>query len=134
MGCQNDGKDYSEGALICSNGRELKCSGTEWQETGYLCASLQSAEAGFLRISRDGRQANYITGAPAECVTFIIGAPVNYLRVYNKCDGCKRITIAWSDGQITHEQVNPNQPHDFMQRLDTGGLPLSCQLVEERRC
>lgn len=37
MSCLFDGEEYSDGALICSNGRELKCSGNSWQETGYTC-------------------------------------------------------------------------------------------------
>lgn len=35
--CTYNGKNYSEGSLVCANGRELKCSGSEWRETGYLC-------------------------------------------------------------------------------------------------
>ena len=40
MVCQFAGQEYSEGALICSNGRELRCSGGGWAETGYECSAL----------------------------------------------------------------------------------------------
>lgn len=44
-GCKFGGKDYSEGSLICLNGRELKCSGGEWKETGYRCNAGCAAES-----------------------------------------------------------------------------------------
>jgi hypothetical protein len=33
-GCKYDGKEYSEGSVICVNRRELKCRGNEWQDIG----------------------------------------------------------------------------------------------------
>lgn len=51
MSCQFAGKTYSEGAIICSNGRELRCSGSVWGETGYSCSKetdVNNTEAGSL--------------------------------------------------------------------------------------
>lgn len=39
MTCTYEGKSYSDGVLICMNGREMKCRGGEWSETGYACAT-----------------------------------------------------------------------------------------------
>ena len=33
-GCRFEGKDYSEGSVICSDGQRLKCRGGEWSEIG----------------------------------------------------------------------------------------------------
>jgi len=41
--CRYKGSLYSEGSLICVNGRELKCSSGEWHETGYTCGSQKPA-------------------------------------------------------------------------------------------
>lgn len=53
-GCKFADVDYSEGALICSNGRELKCSGGEWIETGYSCQTSGDDASVYLRISPAG--------------------------------------------------------------------------------
>ena len=39
MTCTYNGKSYSDGALICVNGREMKCRGGDWNETGYPCTT-----------------------------------------------------------------------------------------------
>lgn len=44
MSCQFAGVEYSEGALICQNGRELRCSGGEWVETGYSCQPASNTD------------------------------------------------------------------------------------------
>ena len=46
-GCLYAGKAYAEGSLICVNGRELKCSGGSWQETGYACTRPSPEGFGF---------------------------------------------------------------------------------------
>ena len=38
MACMYNGRSYAEGSLTCQNGREMKCRGGEWQETGYPCS------------------------------------------------------------------------------------------------
>lgn len=43
--CYYDGFEYSEGSLICVNGRELKCRSGQWQETGYSCEGLVGDDA-----------------------------------------------------------------------------------------
>lgn len=35
--CMFEGNEYSEGAVVCANGRELKCRNGSWHETGYPC-------------------------------------------------------------------------------------------------
>lgn len=37
MTCTYNGTEYSEGALICANGRELVCRGGDWHENGETC-------------------------------------------------------------------------------------------------
>lgn len=37
MSCSYNGRTYSNGSLICANGRELKCDAGNWRETGYRC-------------------------------------------------------------------------------------------------
>jgi hypothetical protein len=37
MTCSYNGRSYSNGSLICANGRELKCDSGSWRETGYRC-------------------------------------------------------------------------------------------------
>lgn len=39
MTCTYNGRSYAEGSLTCQNGREMKCRGGEWQETGYPCST-----------------------------------------------------------------------------------------------
>lgn len=42
--CKYAGKEYSEGSLICKNGREMKCRGGDWEETGYACNKSDGEE------------------------------------------------------------------------------------------
>ena len=49
--CTYAGTQYSEGALICANGRELRCSGGEWKETGFACGKAGRVEMDFPEIS-----------------------------------------------------------------------------------
>jgi hypothetical protein len=37
MTCIYEGLEYSEGALVCANGRELVCREGDWRENGVLC-------------------------------------------------------------------------------------------------
>lgn len=37
MPCIFEGVEYSEGALVCANGRELVCRNDEWHENGENC-------------------------------------------------------------------------------------------------
>lgn len=39
MSCVYEGVEYSEGSLVCANGRELVCRGDEWHENGESCVS-----------------------------------------------------------------------------------------------
>lgn len=64
MSCLFRGKTYSEGAIICSNGRELKCRESEWTETGFTClveTDATDASAGSsgdnvdAQVNKDGR-------------------------------------------------------------------------------
>jgi hypothetical protein len=37
MSCVFEGVEYSEGSLVCANGRELVCRNDEWHENGESC-------------------------------------------------------------------------------------------------
>jgi len=37
MSCSYNGRSFSNGSLICANGREMKCDSGNWRETGYRC-------------------------------------------------------------------------------------------------
>ena len=47
-GCKFDGREYSEGSIICCNDKELKCSGGEWVETGLQCDGVDDQSGGIL--------------------------------------------------------------------------------------
>ena len=42
--CTFNGVEYSQGAVICSNGKELKCYGGVWSETGNTCTTTSDSE------------------------------------------------------------------------------------------
>ena len=54
MTCSYGGRVFSEGSLICMNGREMKCSGGEWKNTGYPC-NTRAAGAAHAQLSIDKR-------------------------------------------------------------------------------
>lgn len=128
MNCTFNGQGYSEGALICSNGRELKCDSGEWRETGYACAEIGSSPNEYIRVSPNGSSIDTVTNSIVPCVQFIIGAPYNHVRLFNSCEKCKKVAIAWSDGAITYETVQSGQHKDILSRAQAG------QMVAEGEC
>ena len=54
--CTYNGAAYSEGSLICVNGKELSCYAGVWAETGRACTSIDPSSASVratqLQISR----------------------------------------------------------------------------------
>lgn len=130
--CKSGGVEYSEGALICSNGRELKCSGGSWHETGYSCLLLAEKEDQYVRLSADGLSTGEIAGTPTPallpCIKYVLGAPYGHVRLYNSCDQCKIVTISWSDGQIQRERMNGNSHKDIPHRAQAS------QIIGEQNC
>mgnify|MGYP003374711233 CR=1 FL=1 len=53
MACIYNGKQYSEGSLLCVNGRELKCRGDAWEETGFECNPKSDRSEEFPQISEE---------------------------------------------------------------------------------
>jgi hypothetical protein len=53
MACNYSGRTYSDGSLICANGRELKCSGGSWQETGFRCGTRAGFTTATLSIQQE---------------------------------------------------------------------------------
>lgn len=115
MSCTNGGVSYSDGALICSNGRELRCDGGAWQETGYSCFMRDDANS-YTRISGDEaacsdssissdsvKRAN--DPVILNCCRMIRGAPAGYGRVYNNCGSCMEVTTQGGDGDIKRTRV-----------------------------
>jgi hypothetical protein len=132
MTCSFGGANYSEGSLICSNGRELKCSGGAWQETGYACTLLSEVNATeYIQISSDGRTITSVADGQnflLPCVKFVVGAPYGKVRLFNECGGCKEAAISWSDGLIQHVQVGGFSAVDIPLRAQAS------QIVGERDC
>lgn len=139
MSCTNNGTSYSEGALICSNGRELRCSGAGWQETGYSCLA-SSDEESYQTIADDGfsssvsgeqRSSTSNTSALSsllQCCRYVLGAPFGSVRVYNSCSSCKIVTISFGNGVVQKHQVMGNNYTDV--HLVDG----NSQLVGEQDC
>lgn len=139
MGCEHGGEAYADGALVCVNGRELRCVGGEWRETGYACVSAEGDGDGssHVRISPDGMRVARITrddiGAdafvePAPCVRFIPPPRSGVQRLYNSCGQCRTVTIAWVDGQLENVRVEAHG-HTDVSSTSAGG-----QIVGERPC
>lgn len=128
--CVSGGVEYSEGSLICSNGRELKCIGGAWQETGYSCSSKNDDPMHYTRFAADGLSSTEVSAASPllQCVQYVIGAPYGQIRLYNSCSTCKLVTISWSDGQIQRERVQANSHKDIPNRAQAS------QLVGEQNC
>jgi hypothetical protein len=124
--CYFDGQEYSEGSLVCSNGRELKCRDGEWHETGYECEEL--VEEGFETSGRNdefifapyplnvddqsklfigkldtpdpNRDSGYFASERAPCFQFV-SAGTNYSVILLKKANCgasqQTCTIKWID-------------------------------------
>lgn len=139
MSCTNNGTSYSEGALICSNGRELRCSGGGWQETGYSCLT-SSDEQSYQKIADDGLSSGVSGEEPSnftnssalpsllQCCKYVLGAPFGSVRVYNSCPSCKVVTISFGNGVVQKHQVMGNDYKDVY--LVDG----NSQLVGEQAC
>ncbi|MGV6393661.1 DUF1496 domain-containing protein [Pseudomonas caspiana] len=56
MPCIFEGLQYSEGSLVCANGRELVCRNDDWEENGELCEQPEG--------NSDAREAS--TSTPSE--------------------------------------------------------------------
>ncbi|RYX80167.1 DUF1496 domain-containing protein [bacterium] len=73
MKCVYAGKEYSEGSLICVNGRELKCRGDAWEDTGLECGQQNGRADEFPEIT-DEERVNFETKM----------ADIKHLRGWNK--------------------------------------------------
>lgn len=126
--CVFGGAQYSEGALICVNGRELKCSGGDWQETGYGCGNMSENPSAYYKIGENGvstltrSDSAELLNSEVGCVKYTIGAPYGMLRLYNSCASCKTATIAWSDGQVTRHKVSANNYVDIPNRAQASQI------------
>jgi hypothetical protein len=116
MACYSGGFEYSEGSLICSNGRELRCSGGAWQETGYSCVQSENDE--HLRIDPDGQTIRIIAkdsvGAPYagyksqnRCVRVVNDSNTSVVKFYNSCEACMVVVMSWFGGQVSRVAVQP---------------------------
>lgn len=140
MGCEHGGVAYPDGALICAGGRELRCSGGAWRETGYSCvaaAGERPDDASHIRISPDGMRVARITrdeiGADAyveqsPCVRFILPPVWGIQRLYNACGESRMVTIAWVDGTLESVRVEAHGHTDVHSTSAAG------QIVGERPC
>ncbi|WP_423061023.1 hypothetical protein [Citrobacter portucalensis] len=138
MTCSNGGLNYSEGALICSNGHELRCSGGSWQETGYSCY-VTDDEGSYTRISADGLYSSDSSISPDSikhpkdpallgCCVTIRGAPSGYARIYNNCGNCKVVTTQGGHDDIIRTRV---PPHSSVDVVASGG---SLYIIGEDDC
>ena len=136
MSCTFDGRPYSEGSLICSNGKELRCSGSQWSETGYTCFS-ESLDK-YTRIDPSGTilsdsdfvsknsqdSAKIFTG----CLKFLVPPQSKMGRIFNSCNRCMTAHLAWDNGQMTSENIPPGNYKDFLMRSSF------VQIVDESPC
>jgi hypothetical protein len=51
MACTYAGVEYSDGAIICVSGKEMKCYSGAWTETGNACTSFSEDEVALLAPS-----------------------------------------------------------------------------------
>jgi hypothetical protein len=120
MSCKSAGQEYSEGALICANGRELRCHGGDWQETGYSCSTYDDEK--YLRISPDGKFAALSTAEVAGAVrsnhTLALGcvvntvAPIGSFRLVNTCSKCQVALLSWSNGDFDRISIEAGGVYD----------------------
>jgi hypothetical protein len=125
-GCKHNGVEYSEGSLLCMNGREVKCSGGSWSETGYRCVtgsedlSVYSVEEAS--IGKDEVRPFL------PCVQAVGGPPPGHFSVYNSCDKCVRVVLDWAVGGIQEVNVPPNT------RADIRTKSSSMRIIAEKDC
>ncbi len=139
MSCQYNGNEYSAGSLICKNGRELKCDGESWMETGYTCFmnNDESTKDSYYKISFDKQVfiKDNLTELLEEdkklysgCLTIIPSPNLNVVRVYNSCDSCKIAHLAWDNGIIDKVRIGAGTYSDTPIRSSL------VQLVGESNC
>lgn len=51
MTCKFNGQDFSDGSIICSGGKELKCYSGTWSETGNTCTARTDEETAIYQVS-----------------------------------------------------------------------------------
>lgn len=112
--CKYEGLGFSEGSIICANGRELRCSAGSWSETGYLCADSDvdfsiddTEEAEEVLLSRlkegnilDNREASInLRKSPVEngesCRYFHIERNPKFVLLENRCNQDVQFPIQW---------------------------------------
>ncbi|MDH1408484.1 hypothetical protein [Acinetobacter johnsonii] len=139
MTCKSGGKEYSRGELICSNGRELRCDGQEWIETGYYCFfySDEINDESYYKISFDSEvfiKDNLTEHAKDEivkyggCVRIIASPSMNQIRLYNACTTCKTAHLSWSNGTVQRVDVPAN---DY---IDIPWLASSMHIITDSDC
>lgn len=107
MACRYGGVDYSEGSIMCQNGKEVVCRGVNWVETGYTCVNsnelpIRATDDGkYIRISPNGRTIEIVSPNILGCVVFTFPSHPGGMRIYNGCNDCKSVDISWSNGDIT---------------------------------
>jgi hypothetical protein len=120
MNCVYGGVEYSEGSLICSNGRELVCDGGQWRENGYTCDDASKNEVPGPRICA--------TSAAVQCLQFVPNGDGIYPVIVNKCQDCMDGMLV-IDGNVQWVRVpgygTAKLPTHNYRRID---------LVAEKKC
>lgn len=137
MTCTHAGRDYSEGALVCANGRELRCTGDVWQETGYICL-MNDNDMEYQKISSDGKifsdstspelAGTSVAAVTMGCCSWILGAPTGYARLYNTCPSCKVVSVDHTNGNVERVTVSGDS------YVDVRRLESNTKIIGERDC
>jgi len=85
--CTYDGKEYSDGSVVCQSGKEYRCNDGTWDSLGSSCGTHVTAP----QITED---AKVRADAKLQCMSFF-GAGIGRVGIRNSCSGCMVAVVSW---------------------------------------
>lgn len=85
--CVYEGKEYSDGAVTCQNGKEYRCNDGTWDSLGSSCGNTVTAA----QVTDD---AELRTSKTLACLSFF-SAGISQVGIRNNCSECKVAVVNW---------------------------------------
>ena len=86
--CTYDGKEYSDGSVVCQSGKEYRCNDGTWDSLGTSCGTKVSCP----QITDDPKARKK---AKLQCLSFF-SAGIGRVGIRNSCSECKIAVVSWT--------------------------------------
>lgn len=126
--CFFDGKEYSDGAMTCQAGKQMRCNDGVWQDTGDPCSnglsiqkrvteqkvvtepeSIEKISAPHLSVEIGATTITLTQTKVAEarltCCNFFSVGSISQLGIRNSCAQCRIAVVSWAGAGIYRYRV-----------------------------